>query len=851
MSDLKTSGLIRKTIKKLVPFIGLLILGVNVHAIPADTFESVIGGAMPVEMFVSDTTDDAKLAKALAEMNARFKNVELELFEWPSELHNQLGQIDKFAFVTRPIQSSGKLPLIISLHGGGVSFQNLSLETQLGMDVPRGWNLAELADKEVMFLDPSIHEGWNPDTLDKMLDYVLENFSDIDKHRVYVMGYSRGGGGTYDWIRQSGDRFAAASPSGFSSYRDNHDLTKLENLPIWTAAGSDDQDRAAKVNNMVDQLRAAGNVNIEHTVYQGANHHAGGVAVYSAVELVDWMLGFTLAHQPEDWVTADQIDWRWEEGGEPTFPNEAYGPEVLVDPDKLPSGDSNVGDNQLFDVWVPDGVGPFPVYIHAHGGGFTGGSKRRMVLAGPLLQNDNVVYVNTNYRLHGQSTQGVTDAINDGITLVEYLQENAEKYKINPDQIFVGGGSAGGVMFIDIAYNESVSGIKGMWHWNLYQKEGQHVDLLDQELLTNVPLPVVHAHPDPYPSDNSHSALDAFNHAEANWQAGNGGTFFKAIKEHPSSIGYEDPYDQIEQIWIDGHWELDSRDGTDTGARMPNLAEWIYKVVENNNGGEIPDAGEINFSSIDYLVAENAGSVLITVTRTEGEYGELKVDYTLQDGTATATTDYEYQASTLTFTDGEISKQITINIVDDLTYEGDETFNITLSNLVGDATLGNPSTATVTIIEDDAVPPAGVLQFSDESYSVNESAGSITITVQRIDGGYGDVSVDYSVTNGSAINGNDYSVTDGTLYFSNGEMSQTISIDITDDTLDENTETFIVILSNPISATLGNNQTANVSIIDNDVPASNDDDSNSSSGGSFGYWLMIAMLLIARRRMFY
>ncbi|WNC72790.1 Calx-beta domain-containing protein [Thalassotalea psychrophila] len=831
MSIFKTSGLSRKTINKLLAFIGILMFGVNVHAVQAS---------------------EAELAETLAGINAGLSNVELELFEWPSDLHNQLGKIDKFAFVTRPRQSSGKLPLIISLHGGGESFQNLNLETQLGMDVPRGWNLAELVDKEVMFLDPSIHEGWEPDTLDKMLDYVLENFSDIDKHRVYVMGYSRGGGGTYDWIRQSGDRFAAAAPTGFSSYRETHDLTMLENLPIWTAVGSADNDsaqRATKVKAFADHLEALGNENVDYRSYSGAGHNAGGQEVYSAVELVDFMLEFTLSHQPEDWVTADQIDWFWQEGGEPTFPNEAYGPEVLVDPDKLPSGVSNVGDNQLFDVWVPDGVGPFPVYVYAHGGGFTGGSKRRMVLSGPLLQNDNVVYVDTNYRLHGGTSEGITDAINDVVALLEFLKTNKEKYKINPDQIFLGGGSAGGIIMNDITYKQKVAGIKGLWQWNLYRNEGQSVNLQDQELLANVAIPVVHGHPDLYPNDNSHSALDAFDHASANWQAGSRGTFFKAIKEHPSAIGYEDPYDQIEQVWIDGHWELDSRDGTDTGVRMPNLAEWIYKVVESNNEGEIPDAGQINFGSIDYLVSENEDSVLITVTRTDGEYGELKVDYSLQDGTATATSDYEYQAGTLTFTDGEISKQIIINIVDDSTYEGDETFNISLSNLVGDATLGNPSTATVTIIDIDAVPPAGILQFSGESYSVNESAGSVTITVQRIDGDYGDVSVDYAVANGSGINGNDYSVTDGTLYFSNGEMSQTINIDITDDTLDENTETFSVILSNPISATLGNNQTANVSIIDNDVPASNDDDSNSSSGGSFDYWLMIAMLLIVRRRM--
>jgi acetyl esterase/lipase len=407
-----------------------------------------------------------------------------------------------------------------------------------------------------------------------MLDYVLENFPEIDKDRVYVMGTSKGGAATWNWILESADRFAAAAPCSFNGGSDNDDVMKLAELPIWTMVGADDVERAAGIKIMVDRLRAAGNVNVEYTELEGADHKATGRAVYSSVELVDWLLEFKRPDEDDlsTYVPADQIDWFWQEGGEPTFPNEAYGPEVLVDPD-------NVGDNQLFDVWVPDGVGPFPVYVYAHGGGFTGGSKRRMVLAGPLLQNDNVVYVGTNYRLHGGTPEGVTDAINDVVALLELLKTNKEKYKINPDQIFLGGGSAGGIIMNHIVYNEIVTGIKGLWQWNLYQNEGQSVDLQDQELLANVDIPVVHAHPDLYPNDNSHSALDAFNHSRANWQAGSTGIFFKAIKEHPSAIGYEDPYDQIEQIWIDGHWELDSRDGTDTGVRMPNLAEWIYKIV--------------------------------------------------------------------------------------------------------------------------------------------------------------------------------------------------------------------------------------------------------------------------------
>ena len=302
-----------------------------------------------------------------------------------------------------------------------------------------------------------------------------------------------------------------------------------------------------------------------------------------------------------DLIAPDDHDWRWEVGAEPTFPNECYGTGelCLVDIDHNISGKKNDGDNQLFDVWVPDGVGPFPVFVHAHGGGFTGGSKKRMALAGPLLSNDDVVFVNINYRLEGHDSsnngeKGKAAGIADGIALLQYLKEHAETYKINPEQIFVGGASAGGVIFNDIVYNQSVPDIKGLWHWNLFRNEGQSVDLSDADLLVNNLVPVVHGHPEPYPEDNSHSARHAFEHAELNWQLGGQGTFFKALNEHPSMIGYEDqPYDQIQQIWIDGVWHLDHEEfnlvnysprfgqaigepNIDTGVKMPNLAEWIY-----------------------------------------------------------------------------------------------------------------------------------------------------------------------------------------------------------------------------------------------------------------------------------
>jgi poly(3-hydroxybutyrate) depolymerase len=241
---------------------------------------------------------DAKLAETLAGMNARFKNVEVELLEWPDELHKKLGKMTKLALVTRPVEKiEGKLPLLINLHGGGQRWFNNSFQQQLviaaEMGMKRGFDLAELTGKGLVVLDPNTAERWNANSLDTMLDYVLETFPEIDKDRVYVMGYSAGGGATWRWINQSADRFAAAAPCGFTGGSAKDDAKKLANLPIWAMAGGDDGKNPAGIRKMVERLKAAGNVNVKHTEFEGADHRAGGKAVFSTVELVDWMLGFS------------------------------------------------------------------------------------------------------------------------------------------------------------------------------------------------------------------------------------------------------------------------------------------------------------------------------------------------------------------------------------------------------------------------------------------------------------------------------------------------------------------------------------------------------------------------------
>ena len=109
------------------------------------------------------------------------------------------------------------------------------------------------------------------------------------------------------------------------------------------------------------------------------------------------------------------------------------------------------------------------------------------------------------------------------------------------------------------------------------------------------------------------------------------------------------------------------------------------------------------------------------------------------------------------------------------------------------------------------------VQFAASAYTVAESAGAVTLTVQRVNDTNTPVSVDYTTADGTAINRLKYTAVAGTLAFGAGETNQTIVVPILNEGFVEGTKTFRVILSNAINAVLGTRTNATVSITDSDV----------------------------------
>ena len=232
-----------------------------------------------------------------------------------------------------------------------------------------------------------------------------------------------------------------------------------------------------------------------------------------------------------------------------------------------------------------------------------------------------------------------------------------------------------------------------------------------------------------------------------------------------------------------------------------------------------PSAGSLRFSSASFAGAEPGGPVAITVQRVGGTAGAVGVSYATSDGTATAGADYTAASGTLSWADGDSSdKTFTVTVLDDGAVEGDETVGLALSLPTGGASLGSPSTATLTIADND-VPSAGAFQFSSATYSIIEDGGMATITVTRTGGTAGPVTVDYATSNGSATAGADYTAASGTLAWGDGDASdKTFAVTILDDAFVETNETINLALSNPTGgAVLGTQDTAVLTITDDDA----------------------------------
>ncbi len=214
----------------------------------------------------------------------------------------------------------------------------------------------------------------------------------------------------------------------------------------------------------------------------------------------------------------------------------------------------------------------------------------------------------------------------------------------------------------------------------------------------------------------------------------------------------------------------------------------------------------------DVSMAEgNSGttSFTFTVTLSSASTGTVTVDVATADGTATAPSDYTaVPTTTLTFAPGVTTQTVTVNVNGDTTVEPNETFFVNLSNASGATIADGQGVGT---IQNDDAPPTPSLSISDVTQlEGNKGNTSFVFTVTLSSPASGTVTVHFATADGTATSANgkdkDYTSTSGTLTFSPGQTSKTITVTVKGDKTVEPDETFFVNLSNASGATIADGQ---------------------------------------------
>ncbi len=206
----------------------------------------------------------------------------------PDELAASFENLKPKAMLYQPVDSDrDKLPLVISLHGSGGGRRDIEKRGKW-IGTIRELQKPENQSQQAMLLTPQSDGTWSPASLEKMLGWLLSEYPQIDENRIYCVGYSMGGKGTWEWAMHKPDRFAAIIPKGFIP-----DLSKAEamvDLPIWAMVGDrDTRERVEGIPAMAKKLKDLGSTKVKITVFPGANHASATKEIKQLEGVYEWL----------------------------------------------------------------------------------------------------------------------------------------------------------------------------------------------------------------------------------------------------------------------------------------------------------------------------------------------------------------------------------------------------------------------------------------------------------------------------------------------------------------------------------------------------------------------------------
>lgn len=202
------------------------------------------------------------------------------------------------------IQANTKYPLVLFLHGSGergndnekqlfhvvtefskrtkrIDFPSYVVAPQCAL----GKRWAEVdwkAEKHTMSFTPSEQLR-----LVKLLIDSLSNTLQVDKNRIYVIGLSMGGFGTWELITRYPETFAAAVPICGGGDETAIDST-IAAIPVWAFHGAkDDVVNVSRTRNMIAAFKNKGG-NPKYTEFETLGHNSWNDAI-AEPDLLQWL----------------------------------------------------------------------------------------------------------------------------------------------------------------------------------------------------------------------------------------------------------------------------------------------------------------------------------------------------------------------------------------------------------------------------------------------------------------------------------------------------------------------------------------------------------------------------------
>ena len=232
------------------------------------------------------------------------------------------------------------------------------------------------------------------------------------------------------------------------------------------------------------------------------------------------------------------------------------------------------------------------------------------------------------------------------------------------------------------------------------------------------------------------------------------------------------------------------------GSSMPTQYQAQPRVTAV--GTITDDDGDLKVSVNDPAKVDEGSTVDFVVSLDQVAGRDVTVQYATSDcntsNCAEAGKDYTAASGTVTIPAGDISAVVSVlTLTDTDATESDETFNLVLSSPTGAQLDDATGVGTIANVAESQISVADATAAEGTSLSFAVTLDKASTSV---------VSVDYATKDVTATAGADYSAVSGTLVFSPGDVSKTVTVATTADGTSEGAETMHLVLSSPVNASL-------------------------------------------------